>query len=197
MKTVPKVTIGMDVGDRYSHVVVLGDSGTVVIRDQIAITDRAVCAWFKRYAGARVALEVGRHAPRLSRLFETLALEVIAGNSRQIALIHKPSKKNDRIDAEELPWLARVDPGPLVPVQHRRADTQAALAIVRARDVVVAGRTRLFDGVRGRVTAVGASMSSGRTGTFHLTTHEFQDRACCRSCTWARGSPSASSSTTG
>jgi hypothetical protein len=62
MKTAPKVTNGMDVGDRCSHVVVLDGSGTVVIPDQIATTDRAVCAWFKRYAGARVALEVGRHS---------------------------------------------------------------------------------------------------------------------------------------
>lgn len=60
MNSGPKVTIGMDVGDRYSHVVVLDDSGTVVLRDQIATTERAVKAWFRRFRGARVALEVKR-----------------------------------------------------------------------------------------------------------------------------------------
>ncbi|MDP2304908.1 MAG: transposase [Pseudomonadota bacterium] len=165
----------MDVGDRYSHVVLLDDSGTVVLRDQIATTERAVRGWFERYKGARVALEVGRHSPWISRLLATLELEVIVGNSRQIALIHKTNKKNDRIDAEKLARLARVDPALLAPVQHRRADTQAALAIVRARDVVVTGRTRLINSVRGQVKAVGGSMPAGRTETFHLRTGELPE----------------------
>lgn len=175
MNSAPKVTIGMDVGDRYSHVVVLDDSGTVVLRDQIATTERAVRAWFKRHAGARVALEVGRHSPWLSRLLEELELEVFVGNSRQIALIHKTNKKNDRIDAEKLARLARVDPSLLAPVQHRRADTQAALAIVRAREVVVTGRTRLINSVRGQVKAVGGSMTSRRTESFHTRTSELPE----------------------
>jgi transposase len=175
MSNAPKVTIGMDVGDRYSHVVVLDDSGTVLLRDQIATTERAVRGWFKRYKGARVALEVGRHSPWLSRLLASLELEVIVGNSRQIALIHKTNKKNDRIDAEKLARLARVDPQLLAPVQHRRADTQAALAIVRARDVVVTGRTRLINSVRGQVKAVGGSMPRGDADAFHKRTAELPE----------------------
>jgi transposase len=49
------------------------------------------------------------------------------------------------------------------------------LAIVRARDVVVAGRTRLINSVRGQVKAVGGSMTSGRTDTFHARTHELPE----------------------
>lgn len=175
MSNAPKVTIGMDVGDRYSHVVVLDDSGTVLLRDQIATTERAVRAWFKRYIGARVALEVGRHSPWLSRVLDSLELEVIVGNSRQIALIHKTNKKNDRIDAEKLARLARVDPQLLAPVQHRRADTQAALAIVRSRDVAVTGRTRLINSVRGQVKAVGGSMPRGDADAFHRRTAELPE----------------------
>ncbi len=175
MSNAPKVTIGMDVADRYSHVVVLDDSGTVVLRDQIPTTERGVRAWFKRFAGARVALEVGRHSPWLSRLLDSLELEVIVGNARQIALIHKTNKKNDRIDAEKLARLARVDPELLAPVQHRRADTQAALAIIRARDVVVTGRTRLINSVRGQVKAAGGSMSRGDSDRFHTRTPELPE----------------------
>jgi hypothetical protein len=92
------VMIGMDVNDEASHLVVLDDAGAVVVRDRIATKAGAVRKWFASYAGARVALEVGRHSPWLSRLLKELGLEVIVANPRKVALIHWSDTKNDRLD---------------------------------------------------------------------------------------------------
>jgi transposase len=169
------VTIGMDVSDKASHLVVLDDAGVVVLRDRIGTKESAVRKWFEAYAGARVALEVGRHSPWLSRLLTELGLEVIVANPRKVALIHGSDTKNDRLDAERLARLARLDPALLSPVQHRRADTQAALAIIRSRDVAVACRTRLINSVRGQVAAAGGSMRKGTSSTFHKRRDELPE----------------------
>src|SRR5688500_18314442 len=124
-----RLTIGMDVGDKLSHLVVLDDGGAVIKRDKVTTKARPVRAWFTRYTQARVALEVGSHSPWRSRLLTELGHEVIVGNPRKIALIHGSTDKCDPVDAEKLARLARVDPELLSPIQHRRADTQAALAI--------------------------------------------------------------------
>ena len=59
--------------------------------------------------------------------------EVIVANPRKVKLITQSVKKNDRMDAEQLARLARVDPKLLSPIQHRGAEAQADLAVVRGR----------------------------------------------------------------
>lgn len=167
-----QLTIGMDVGDTYSHLVVLDDQGAVVQRDRVTTKQGPIRTWFSRRSKARVALEVGRHSPWISRLLAELGHEVIVGNPRKIALIHGGNDKSDPIDAEKLARLARVDPTLLAPIQHRRADTQAALAIVRSRDVLVRARSKLINSGRGQVKAAGGSLRAGSAETFHLREDE-------------------------
>ena len=140
-----QLTIGMDVGDTYSHLVVLDDHGAVVQRDRVTTRAASIRTWFGRRAKSQLALEVGRHSPWISRLLAEQGHEVIVGNPRKIALIHGSNDKSDPVDAEKLARLARVDPTLLSPIQHRRADTQAALAIERSRDVLVRGRSTLIN----------------------------------------------------
>ena len=52
----------------------------------------------------------GTHSPWVSRCLAGMGHEVIVANPRNVKLITQSSKKNDRMDAEKLARLARVDP---------------------------------------------------------------------------------------
>jgi transposase len=64
-------------------------------------------------------------------------------------------KKNDRMDAEQLARLARVDPKLLSPIQHRGPEAQADLAVIRARATLVDARTELVNSARGLAKPMG------------------------------------------
>jgi transposase len=163
----PAVTIGVDISDKYLHLAVVDEGGKTVLNERIANREPAIRKWFGKFRGARVALEVGTHSPWLSRLLAGMGLEVIVGNPRQIGLISGSNQKNDRIDAEKLARLARLDPDLLHPVEHRSEATQCGLAMLRARDVTVGARTSLINSVRGQVKAMGGRIPTGSAETFH------------------------------
>jgi transposase len=54
---------------------------------------------------------------------------VLVANARKLRLIHQNKHKTDKIDAENLARLARVDPKLLAPLKHREKHTQAHLAL--------------------------------------------------------------------
>jgi transposase len=167
MQTGNKVTIGMDVSDRWSQIAVMDDTGAVVLRERVQTTRAHVRKYFDKFAGTRIAIEVGPHSPWLSRALAAAGLEVIVGNPRKIGLIHSNDRKSDQVDAETLARLARVDPKLLFPIKHRREDTQSVLAFLRSRDVLVRSRTQLINSVRGQVKAIGGRMPSCSTENFH------------------------------
>lgn len=70
-------------------------------------------------------------------------------------LITQSGRKNDRIDAQKLARLARVDPKLLSPVRHSGAEAQADLAVIRARAELVEARTALVNCARGLVKPMG------------------------------------------
>lgn len=168
------VTIGMDVSDKYCHVVVLDDGGTVVRRDRIATRASALERWFEPYAGQRVVMEVGPQSPWMSRLLGS-KVELIVANPTKVALISGGHTKNDSLDAEKLARLGRADPSLLSPVKHRRADTQASLALVKARHALVRSRTLLINSVRGQAKAAGVNMTKGSSSTFHRRVAEIPE----------------------
>ena len=81
--------------------------------------------------------------------------EVIVANPRKVKLITQSVKKNDRMDAEQLARLARVDPKLLSPIHHRGPEAQADLAVVRARMTLVDARTELINSARGLAKPMG------------------------------------------
>src|SRR5262249_21653819 len=64
-------------------------------------------------------------------------------------------KKDDRLDAQTLARLARIDPQLLSPVKHRSAQAQADLAVIRARAGLVRARTGLVNAARGVAKSYG------------------------------------------
>lgn len=154
MQATPKLITGMDVSDRYSTFFTLTADGEVVEEGRMRTTRQALEGHFTG-SRRRLVLEAGPHSPWISRLLDELGHEVIVANARMVALIHKNPKKRDPVDAESLARLGRVDPELLWPIEHRSAEAQADLGVVRTRDVVVRARTALITHVRGVVKSFG------------------------------------------
>jgi transposase len=162
----PAGTIGIDVGDRLSHFCVLDGKGDVVVEGRVATTKEAMRGYFASLAPSRIALECGTHSGWISRLASDFGHEVIVANARELRKIHQSNRKNDRADAQVLARMARVDPKLLAPIQHRSAQMQADLAIVRARDVLVRMRTKCVNATRGLVKTTGSRLSKSSTHSF-------------------------------
>lgn len=84
-----------------------------------------------------------------------LGHEVIVAHARNVRLIGESSRKDDRLDARMLARLARLDPRLLSPVQHRSAEAQAHLTVIRARAALVGARTALVNAARGLAKSYG------------------------------------------
>ena len=161
------LTIGLDVGDRYTHVCALGSGGEVVRERRIRTTAPALGGALEDLPQARVVLEAGPRSPWLSRLVAGLGHEVVVANPRQVALIARNQRKTDRLDAAWLARLGRFDPALLAPLRHRSEQSRHDLAVVRARDALVRTRTLLINHVRGAVKACGAALPSCTAEAFH------------------------------
>ena len=92
---------------------------------------------------------------------------MIVANPRAVRSIYQNPKKSDRLDAEMLARLGRVDPTLLKPVSHRDENAQHTLSMLQARDHSVGIRTSLINHIRGSVKAVGERLPSCTTGAFH------------------------------
>jgi transposase len=150
-----KLTIGMDLGDRFSYYCVLDEAGEVLIEQKLPTTRAAMQQVFGRMPRSRVALETGAHSPWVSRLLTQLGHEVIVAHARNVRLIGESSRKDDRLDARMLARLARLDPRLLSPVRHRSAKAQIDLTVIRARAALVGARTALVNAARGLAKSYG------------------------------------------
>jgi len=149
------ITIGMDLGDKTSRYCVLGSEGKLLSEGSVATSKKAMTQKFTGMARCRLAMEVGTHSPWVSRLLSSLGFEVIVANARQVRLISASSRKNDRLDAQLLARLARVDVQLLRPIRHRSEQAQADLMTIRVRATLVDARTSLINAARGFAKAQG------------------------------------------
>jgi len=133
----------------------LSGSGEVVMQGGLRTSKTGLQALFGKLPASRVALEAGTHSPWVSRQVAELGHEVIVANPRKVALIAQSTHKDDRVDAETLGRLARVDPKLLFPIRHRGEAAQKDLTVLRARARLVAARTALINAVRGLAKPMG------------------------------------------
>ena len=155
-----KLTVGLDLGDRSSRYCILNEAGEAASEGELPTTKAGVDSLLAKMAPSRIALEVGTHSPWVSRQLRAMGHEVIMANPRKVRLITQSVKKNDRMDAEQLARLARVDPKLLAPIRHRGAEAQGDLAIIRARAEVVECRTKLINAARGLTKPMGERLKS-------------------------------------
>jgi transposase len=149
------ITIGMDLGDKTSHYYVLDSEGELVREGTVTTTKKGMKQRFGSLQRCRMAMEVGTHSPWVSRLLGSLGHEVIVANARQVKLISASSRKSDRLDAQTLARLARMDPELLRPIRHRSEKAQGHLMQVRVRSALVETRTGLINTARGLAKAMG------------------------------------------
>lgn len=107
---IPDWTMGVDLGDEGSYYCVLDKEGNVVMEGSLP-TEKT--EFQKVFGGlpprSRVVMEVGTHSPWVSRCVKEVGHEVIVANARKVKLIAESSEKDDRLDAETLARLGRVD----------------------------------------------------------------------------------------
>jgi len=166
------VTIGMDLGDRKHQLCVLDEAGGKVAEVTVDNAATALGKYFRKHAGAVVAMETGTHSPWISRLLASLGCRVLVGNARKLRAIWKSPNKSDLRDAEMLARIARFDPQLLYPVHHRSEQAHADLERIKARDALVRSRRSLINHVRGAAKAFGVRLPACSAESFAARARE-------------------------
>jgi transposase len=162
----PERTVGLDLGDRYSHYCIVTGRGECMEEGRIQSTEAALRKQFGNQDPLRIALEAGTHSPWVSQLLEQLGHQVIVANTRKIPVITSSKSKNDRNDARDLARFAAFDPELLSPIQHRGRERQQDLNLLRTRSVLVRARTMLVNALRGLVKNTGQRLPTCSTESF-------------------------------
>ena len=173
-KEQPKMTAGLDIGDKYSYLCLIDQhSGEVVEEGRLRTTPEALRRRFaSEQPPLRIAIEAGTHSPWVSRVLEECGHEVLVANARKLRLIYANKRKTDEVDAENLARLARLDPKLLYPLKHRGEDSQAHMALIRSRQALVGCRTQLVNHVRGAVKSFGGRLPKCPARSFHKRASE-------------------------
>jgi transposase len=157
----------VDLGNRKSIICVLDFDGAVINMREIPTTVVGFQKCFEELPKAVVVMEAGSHSPWVSRQLEAMGCEVLIGNPRKLRMIWQSQNKSDVRDAEMLARIGRFDRSLLHPIQHRREETQADLAMIKARDMLVQMRTGLINHTRGAVKSAGVCLPICSSASFH------------------------------
>jgi transposase len=97
-RSVTKVgmTIGIDLGDVWSHYCTLNEDGEVVDRGRFRTTPSGVEKWFTDLPRARIAMETGTHSIWVSEQLRELGHEGIVANVRGLPAISHSDRKRDQ-----------------------------------------------------------------------------------------------------
>ena len=161
-----RLTVGVDLGDQWSHYCILGLEGETLAEGQLRTTQEDIAEFFQALNAARVIFEVGTHSPWVQEVICGCGHEVLVANPRLMDGSKRRKRKNDRIDANKLARLGRVDPKSLHPIQHRSREVRQDLVVLRARDALVAARTELINATRGLVKSMGTRLPKSSSPSF-------------------------------
>ncbi len=93
-KEQPKVTAGLDLGDKYSYLCFIDtQSGEVAEEGRLRTTPEAFRRRFASERTLRIAIEAGTHSPWVSRVLEGRGHEVLVANARKLRLIYARASK--------------------------------------------------------------------------------------------------------
>ena len=157
---------GIDLHDRNSEVCILDEADEVMERVRVSTTRAALIRFFGRREGMRVAMEASGLSPWVSRLVAKSGHEVVVCNPRRVRLIAESSLKNDKVDAEVLARLVRIDPEFLRPIQHRSEEAQRLRGKMLVRRALVDARTAWINQVRGILRGFGYRVAGKNADTF-------------------------------
>ena len=126
-----RLTVGVDLGDRWSQYCILGLEGETLAEGQLRTTQEDVREFFQALTVARVVIEVGTHSAWVQEVITELGHEVLVANPRLMEGSKRRKRKSDRIDANKLARLGRVDPQSLHPIRHRSREVRQDLVVLR------------------------------------------------------------------
>jgi hypothetical protein len=66
--TTEQITIGIDLGDRFSHCCVLGSDGRILTEGRLRSNPETIARHFQDLPPSRIAIEVGTHSRWVSQL---------------------------------------------------------------------------------------------------------------------------------
>jgi transposase len=156
----------VDLGDQWSNYCILGLEGETLAEGQLRTTGEDVAAFFRALSAARVILEVGTHSAWVREVVVGCGHEVLVANPRLMDGTKRRKRKNDRIDANKLARVGRIDPQSLFPIEHRSTEVRQDLVVLRARDALVTARTQLINTTRGLVKSMGARLPNCSSPSF-------------------------------
>ena len=84
-----KLTIGVDLGDRWSFYCVLDEAGKIILEQKVAMTPEAMKRTFEKIPRSLIAMETGTHSPWMSRLLRELGHQVLVAHAQKVQLITK------------------------------------------------------------------------------------------------------------
>ena len=158
---------GIDVHQKESEICILDETGEVIERSRIPTSRKALTGYFATKVRMQIVMEAGGSSQWVSRLIEESGHAALVCPPRQIRMIAESTLKSDKIDAEILARLGRVDSGFLGRVTHRSEEAQLLQANLTARSALVKSRTKWVNTVRGILRGFGYKVSGGATATFH------------------------------
>ena len=161
-----RLTVGVDLGDQWSHYCILGLHGETLSEGQLQTREAEVGEFFQALPPARVVIEVGTHSPWMQEILAGEGHEVVVANPRLMEGSKRRKRKNDRIDGKKLARLGRVDPQTLHPIRHRSREVRQDLVVLRAREALVAARTELINATRGLVKSMGTRLPKCSSPSF-------------------------------
>lgn len=127
-----RLTVGMDLGDQWSHYCILGLQGETLAEGQMRTRQQEMAEFYGGLAESRVVIEVGTHSAWVREAIAECGHEVLVANPRRMEGSKRRKRKNDRIDANKLARLGRVDPQSLHPIEHRSKEVRQDLLVLRA-----------------------------------------------------------------
>src|SRR6476660_10299504 len=161
-----RLTVGVDLGDRWSHFCILGLHGETLSEGQLQTREAEVAEFFQAIPPARVVMEVGTHSPWMQEIVAGEGHEVVVANPRLMEGSKRRKRKNDRIDAKKLARLGRVDPQSLHPIRHRSREVRQDLVVLRAREALLSVRTELINTARGLGKSMGTRLPKCSSESF-------------------------------
>lgn len=152
--------LGIDVHAKTSELCEISAQGKVIRREGFATNREGYRRRFESTPRCRIVVECGGSTPWIARLLKSYGHDVVVVNPRRVRLIAESTLKCDRVDAEILARLSRMDIELLRPVYQRSEDGQLLRSRLRVRSSLVQARGALINQVRGTLRAQGAAMGS-------------------------------------
>jgi transposase len=136
-------------------------NGDIMERGKVGMTRQALKLKFGVMPPALIGMECGTHSRWVSALLREWGHEVVVGNTRKLRMIFADENKSDSVDAETLARVVRLDRSLMREIHHRGAPSQRAMAVLKARYLLVKQRTQIVTHIRQTVKAFGYQLASG------------------------------------